>query len=241
MAASYPTSAKSFSTKATTNVVESSHINDIQDEVTAIETALLTGGVAHNVFPSGTRTLGTSSAFWDKGYVTALVLGAETTSGIRLEVNAGICDVREGDDSALAPLRALTLESTGAATVGGALAVTGNVTASAEVLFGAAAKQGRFNTGSVLNDGLASLATAGTNAAPALVFIEASDGACALFMLAGANTTTKEISENGAVFSVTAGTASSYNIYWSAGNARYELENKSGATRSFEVFYTQLA
>lgn len=106
MAASYPTSAKSFSTKATTNVVEAAHINDIQDEVTAIETALLTGGVAHNVFPSGTRTLGTSSAFWDKGYVTALILGAETTSGIRVEVNAGSLDVREGDDSASAPMSA---------------------------------------------------------------------------------------------------------------------------------------
>jgi hypothetical protein len=108
MAASYPTSAKSFSTKATNDSVEASHVNDLQDEVTAIETALLTGGVAHNVFPSGTRTLGTSSAFWDKGYLAALILAAETTSGIRLEVNSGSLDVREGDDSALAPLAALT-------------------------------------------------------------------------------------------------------------------------------------
>lgn len=36
-------------------------------------------------------------------------------------------------------------------------------------------------------------------------------------------------------FSNTAGTASSINIYWSAGNARYELENKRGGARDFLV------
>jgi hypothetical protein len=47
MAASYPTSVKSFSTKSTTDVVEAAHPNDLQDEVTAIETDLLTA------FPGG--------------------------------------------------------------------------------------------------------------------------------------------------------------------------------------------
>lgn len=106
MAASYPTASKSFSTKATNDVIEAAHVNDLQDEVTAIETALLTGGLAHNVIPSGARTLGSSSALWDKGYLTALILGAETTAGIRVEVNAGSMDVREGDDSASAPMSA---------------------------------------------------------------------------------------------------------------------------------------
>jgi hypothetical protein len=47
-------------------------------------------------------------------FSSAIVLGAASTSGIRLEVNSGIVDVREGDDSAAATLRALTLLTTGA-------------------------------------------------------------------------------------------------------------------------------
>lgn len=49
MAASYPTSVKSFSTKAAADTIQAAHVNDLQDEVTAIETALLTSGLAHAV------------------------------------------------------------------------------------------------------------------------------------------------------------------------------------------------
>jgi hypothetical protein len=88
MAASYPSSAKSFTTKATDETIAASHVNDLQDEVTAVEQAMLTSGLAHNVFPSGSRTLGTSSALWEKVYGTAVIVGAETTSGARfLTVN----------------------------------------------------------------------------------------------------------------------------------------------------------
>lgn len=128
MAASYPTSAKSFSTKATNDSVEASHVNDLQDEVTAIETALVTGGIAHALFPStsGTRDLGTSSLLFRTAYLdTALILGAASTAGVRLDLDTGVLEVREGDDSAYAALKALTLEATSNATVGGALSVTG--------------------------------------------------------------------------------------------------------------------
>lgn len=111
MAASYPTASKSFSTKATTNVIEAAHVNDLQDEVAAIESALL-NGLSHDVIPSGSRTIGNASTFWDKGYLTALILGAETTSGIRLEVDGGVLGVREGDDSAFAPITAGALIAT---------------------------------------------------------------------------------------------------------------------------------
>lgn len=45
MPASYPTSAKSFTTKSdgTGNTIYASHVNDLQDEVTAVETDLLAG------------------------------------------------------------------------------------------------------------------------------------------------------------------------------------------------------
>lgn len=71
MAASYPTSVKSFSTKSTTDVVEASHPNDLQDEVTAIEDALL-NGFTHDLKNtgwtdySGTSTVTGWSAFTQK-------------------------------------------------------------------------------------------------------------------------------------------------------------------------------
>ena len=42
---------------------------------------------------------------------SAVVVGGATTAGARLEVNAGVLTVREGDDSADAPLQALSLVS----------------------------------------------------------------------------------------------------------------------------------
>jgi hypothetical protein len=44
MAASYPTSAKSFSTRNTGDTIQAAHVNELQDEVAAIETQLLTTG-----------------------------------------------------------------------------------------------------------------------------------------------------------------------------------------------------
>ena len=41
MAASYPTSVKSFSSKANGDLIDVGHVTDLQDEVVAVETALL--------------------------------------------------------------------------------------------------------------------------------------------------------------------------------------------------------
>jgi hypothetical protein len=43
MAASYPTAVKSFTTKSAGDTIQGSHINDVQDEVAAIEGGLLNG------------------------------------------------------------------------------------------------------------------------------------------------------------------------------------------------------
>lgn len=45
MAASYPTSVKSFTTKSTNDTIEAAHVNDLQDEVNAIEADILTNGI----------------------------------------------------------------------------------------------------------------------------------------------------------------------------------------------------
>lgn len=43
MAASYPTSAKAFTSKTNGGTIDSAHINDVQLEITAIETDLIAG------------------------------------------------------------------------------------------------------------------------------------------------------------------------------------------------------
>ena len=68
MAASYPTSAKTFAFKKNGDVISASHINDVQDEVTAIETALIAGPTIANVVISTNTVTST-------GMVMSLVAG----------------------------------------------------------------------------------------------------------------------------------------------------------------------
>jgi hypothetical protein len=62
MAAAYPTSNPSFSTKATNDVIAASHINGLQDEVIALGTALRVS-LQHNLlFTDATFDIGASGA-----------------------------------------------------------------------------------------------------------------------------------------------------------------------------------
>jgi len=60
MAASYPTSIKSFTTKATNDIIEAAHINAMQDEITALQTELLTPGTWTPVLGGSGGTTGQS-------------------------------------------------------------------------------------------------------------------------------------------------------------------------------------
>ncbi len=62
MAANYPTSVPSFTTKATADVIQASHTNSLQDEVTAIGTDLLAAWT-DVTFNSGNFT-GNNSMTW---------------------------------------------------------------------------------------------------------------------------------------------------------------------------------
>lgn len=57
----------------------------------------------------------------------------------------------------------------------------------------------------------------------------------AIFNLRGTNATTSEVSDPVGVYSASSGTASSTNVYWSAGNNRYEIQNLRGATRRYKI------
>ena len=73
MASSYPTATKSFTTKVDGNTISASHVNDAQDEIVAIETALL-DGFTHDLKPSvaDAENLGTASLPWGAVYVSGL-------------------------------------------------------------------------------------------------------------------------------------------------------------------------
>lgn len=76
MPASYPTSAKSFTTKTNNTTADASHINDIQDEVTAIETDLIAGlSVARGGTGATSLTSGAVLRGNGTGAVTATALG----------------------------------------------------------------------------------------------------------------------------------------------------------------------
>lgn len=76
MAASYPSSVKTFTTKVdgAGNIIFAAHVNDLQDEVIAVEQGLL-NGVAHDLKPStdAARLLGASAFRWKQ-----LLLGLGT-------------------------------------------------------------------------------------------------------------------------------------------------------------------
>ncbi len=76
MAASYPTSVKSFTTKVdgAGNTIAAAHINALQDEVVAVEDAL-ENGFTHALKPTvaGAETLGTTPLPWGEVYARRVV------------------------------------------------------------------------------------------------------------------------------------------------------------------------
>jgi hypothetical protein len=59
MAASYPTAVKTFATRSSGQTIGSAHVNDLQDEVNAMQAALLTTGLAHHLlFVDATYDIG---------------------------------------------------------------------------------------------------------------------------------------------------------------------------------------
>lgn len=90
-AASYPTAIKSFTTKASGDTVQAAHINDLQDEVTAIETNLLQAPTTYTPTWGNTGTANSlgngtlTGAYWQVGkfvrFRLSLTWGTTTTSG----------------------------------------------------------------------------------------------------------------------------------------------------------------
>lgn len=88
--ASYPASVKSFSTKLAGQTISSAHVNDIQDEIVAIEGALL-NGFTHTLKPTvaAANDLGTTGLPWGMAHVRGLNLDASST----LTIASGVVTV----------------------------------------------------------------------------------------------------------------------------------------------------
>jgi hypothetical protein len=139
------------------------------------------------------------------------------------------------------------LNTTSHGTIGGGLnvgtasgATAGQVKASAGIYpswgTGSAQIQTR-DIVSLANNGVAQLVNATGDQFGLVLVMDATNGQEALYFIRGGAHATQEVSDPGAVYTNAAGGAASTNIYWSAGNNRYELENKIGSTQTYHVIF----
>jgi hypothetical protein len=84
----------------------------------------------------------------------------------------------------------------------------------------------------VANNGTQDL---GGTAMQGMLVVCDSEGLSAIFHVTGTNHTTAEVSDPSAVYSITAATATSTNVFWNAGSSTYRLENKRGTSRNYRV------
>lgn len=94
--AQYPTTAATFTTKqdGQGQYIFASHMNAVQDEITALTTALLTTGIAHHIAPDvdSARDIGTASKafrhlYADTVHYTTLDPAPSTFSGLYTDLN----------------------------------------------------------------------------------------------------------------------------------------------------------
>lgn len=199
---------------------------------------------------TGTVLIGNTGAdpsFSASPIVTSLKIGGSTASNVLLKNGSSSnFDIRLGDDSGYANVAAQLYAATLSFNGPGTVATGGDWRAQAGFTFKArnvgntadgtilltdaqdkAVLSGHFT--SVANNGVISLGATTLG----LLTVVTDGGATALFSVTGGSHTVLLISDPGPAFSVAAGTAGRANVYWSAGNSRYELENKLGSTLAF--------
>lgn len=102
MPASYPTSAKSFTTKNSGDSIQAAHVNDLQDEVTAVETDLIAG------LPVTRGGTGVTTANAFRMAATAVVTALVDGANVALDASTGsvFTLTAAGDRTLLAPTNA---------------------------------------------------------------------------------------------------------------------------------------
>ena len=66
-------------------------------------------------------------------------------------------------------------------------------------------------------------------------FVASSSSYAAIYAINGLNATVAEVNDPGTLYSVTEDNDGTTNIYWDAGNARYEINNEEGASRDYYI------
>ena len=74
----------------------------------------------------------------------------------------------------------------------------------------------------------------GSSTSTGLIVVTSRLNATALYTLQGTNGATIEISDASGLYSPTVDNAGTLNIYWSAGNSRYEIQNKVGSEQTIQ-------
>lgn len=77
----------------------------------------------------------------------------------------------------------------------------------------------------------------GPNTMAGMLTVVDSEYLSAIFSPRGVYKTVSEVADPVGVFSAVAGTASMTNVYWSAANSRYELQNNRGASRNYLIIF----
>lgn len=95
-------------------------------------------------------------------------------------------------------------------------------------------RQMRGTSITLANDGVAQVTPWSTEALCMLSIVDANAVGCAIFFLQGGNYTVSRVVYSGN-YTASAGTASSVNVYWSAANLRYEIQNKTGSQNVFTI------
>lgn len=118
MAASYPTSAKTFSTKNNGDTIQPSHINEVQEEITAIEQDLLDGiDVAKG--GTGLTSYTTGDLLYASGAAALGKLADVATGQVLASGGVGVAPAYTADPSVT------SITTSGAATIGGLLDASG--------------------------------------------------------------------------------------------------------------------
>jgi hypothetical protein len=123
--ASYPGSVKTFTTRNTGDVIQPGHVNDLQDEVNAIEAGLLNGTARLNSSNSTLVTLSVTGG----STITTLQAGASTVTTLQAGAST-LASLSVSGGSTLGTMTAgassiASLSVAGASTLAGAVALSG--------------------------------------------------------------------------------------------------------------------
>ena|SRR3990167_4889059 len=125
--ASFPASVKSFTTKATGNTIQAAHVNDLQDEVNAIETDL-SGGSTNEVYVGGVPPGFASTVSLHRLESSQVSVTGASTLGT-LQAGASTLGTLQAANSTLNALQVSSNSTfTGSVTISSNLTVVGSIT-----------------------------------------------------------------------------------------------------------------